>query len=318
MSARSIRATARSPSSILRTSAVTSCPPAIPTGEGCGSTSSPGIPRGIPSSSRAPMTPIPRSWHMILKSKSTRRSTASRPLRHPLWGSRRAPRSHCSRNDTILFDNRIPPRGFTNLGFLLRRAEPVGAAYADSQYWDRVRYVLPGSAASVTAVLYYQTISKEYTDFLRDENSGNSYDWNNWGGKPHTAWETHGKSTPVAMKSAATPVFATLAGVRGGASRPGAFALSQNYPNPFNPATRIGYTVGSTGGSSRVVLTIYDPLGREVASIDEGVKSPGSYEVEWDARGAPSGVYLYRLVARSAVSSGRVLFTDRKKMILIK
>jgi hypothetical protein len=234
------------------------------------------------------------------------------------FGLAPGPSFHFFLNDTVLSDNRIPPKGFTNLAFLLRRAEPVGAVYADSQYWDRVRYVLPGSAASVTAVLYYQTISKEYTDFLRDENSGNSYDWNNWGGKLHTAWETHGKSTPVAMKSAATPVFDTLAGVRGGASRPGAFALSQNYPNPFNPATRIGYTVGSTGGSSRVVLTIYDPLGREVASIDEGVKSPGSYEVEWDARGAPSGVYLYRLVARSAVSSGRVLFTDRKKMILIK
>ncbi len=234
------------------------------------------------------------------------------------FGLAPGPSFHFFLNDTVLSDNRIPPKGFTNLAFLLRNAQPVGAAYADSQYWDRVRYVLPGSAATVTAVLYYQTISKEYADFLRDENSGNAYDWNNWGGKLHASWETHGKSAPVAMNTFSAPVQDTTAGVKDALLRPSGFALSQNYPNPFNPVTRIGYTVGSSYGRALIRITIYDLTGRETARIDEGLKMPGSYEVEWNAGSLPSGMYLCRLVARSAAGGGRVLFSGQNKMMLIK
>jgi hypothetical protein len=45
----------------------------------------------------------------------------------------------------------------------------VGAAYADGQYWDETRYLLPEGtdAVRVSAVLYYQTASKAYIDFLK-------------------------------------------------------------------------------------------------------------------------------------------------------
>jgi hypothetical protein len=43
-------------------------------------------------------------------------------------------------------------------------------------------------------------------------------------------------------------------------------------------------------------------LGREVAVLIDGIKSPGSYEMMWDARGHSSGVYLYRLETSSFVS----------------
>lgn len=225
------------------------------------------------------------------------------------------PSFHFFLNDTIYSDNRIPPKGFTNLAFLIRRAEPVGISYADSQDWDRTRYILPASAAAVTTTLYYQTISKEYADFLRDENSGNSYDWNDWGGKLHLSWQTHGRSAPVVMNTGTMIVKDSISGVHGEPAVPGGFALFQNYPNPFNPATRVSFTVGLP---SLVTLRVYDALGREVATLMNGTKEAGAYEVQWRADAMPSGVYLYRLVARAVAAGRPKTFSDQKKMLLIR
>jgi len=73
---------------------------------------------------------------------------------------------------------------------------------------------------------------------------------------------------------------------------PIAYMLSQNYPNPFNPKTNIGYEIGDVG---YVSLKVYDLLGREVATLVDEEKSPGTYDVTWDAAEQPSGVYYYRL-----------------------
>lgn len=74
---------------------------------------------------------------------------------------------HFVLNNTVLKDNRIPPRGYTVAAFDQPGLRPVGAVYADGQHWDETVYRLPDTAASVVAVLYYQTASKEYIDFLR-------------------------------------------------------------------------------------------------------------------------------------------------------
>jgi hypothetical protein len=85
---------------------------------------------------------------------------------------------------------------------------------------------------------------------------------------------------------------------------PGGFMLSQNYPNPFNPVTRIDYSIPALQQLSnrytarvRVILGVYDLLGREVALLVNQEKSPGTYSVTWDAGGRPGGVYFYRLTA---------------------
>jgi len=74
-----------------------------------------------------------------------------------------------------------------------------------------------------------------------------------------------------------------------------------NYPNPFNPSTTIQYELPEL---STVVLSIYDIRGREVRTLLEGTKPPGSYEVQWngvDNSGNPvsTGVYFCRLQAGS-------------------
>jgi probable HAF family extracellular repeat protein len=88
---------------------------------------------------------------------------------------------------------------------------------------------------------------------------------------------------------------------------PANFMLNQNYPNPFNPSTSIGYRISNRGFVS---LKVYDVLGNEIASLVNEEKSPGSYEVNFDAKGLSSGIYFYTINAGS--------FVETKKMILIR
>lgn len=98
------------------------------------------------------------------------------------------------------------------------------------------------------------------------------------------------------------------------ATQPSNFLLEQNYPNPFNPRTDLRFDLpagqAGIGVVDQVTLKVYDVLGREVATLVNEVKQPGSYSVGWDATGFASGVYYYRL------QSGR--FWDVKKLLLMK
>ncbi len=85
------------------------------------------------------------------------------------------------------------------------------------------------------------------------------------------------------------------------------YKLEQNYPNPFNPSTTINYEVPSSG---RVVLKVYDILGREVESLVNENKSAGKYSVSFNADKLASGVYFYKMQAGQYYSI--------KKMILLK
>jgi hypothetical protein len=119
------------------------------------------------------------------------------------------------------------------------------------------------------------------------------------------------------------------------------FVLEQNYPNPFNPSTTIKYKIPSSSVilsgaknlqdfSSRssntaapqtrltavrndnfnVRLTVYDVLGREIATLVNKQQKPGNYEVQFDATELTSGIYFYKLKAGT--------FSKVKKMILTK
>lgn len=197
---------------------------------------------------------------------------------------------HFVLNDTFMFDNRIPPKGFTNAGFAQRLASPIGVFYPDSQYWDVTRYVLPATVKEVTATLYYQTISREYIEFLRDENSGNLEDWNQWGDKLFAAWQGRGKSVPVTMNSRTVNVSTTR--VEDNLQLPLTVRLLQNYPNPFNPTTTISFTLDR---ASFVTLKVYDLQGKVVARLVNDMKQSGTHDIPFNASTLSSGLYIYEL-----------------------
>ena len=93
-------------------------------------------------------------------------------------------------------------------------------------------------------------------------------------------------------------------------SSPLKYKLNQNYPNPFNPSTTIGYDLPE---QSTVILTIYDIKGEVVIILQDGIRSPGNYKVQWDGIdqvGNPvsAGVYCCRLQAGSYSNTIKMLY----------
>ncbi len=88
------------------------------------------------------------------------------------------------------------------------------------------------------------------------------------------------------------------------AGLPTAFVLEQNSPNPFNPSTTILYGLPH---ASSVQLTVFNTLGQMVAQLVNGEMNTGYHEVEFDAAGLSSGIYLYRMQAGDFVSTRTML-----------
>jgi len=112
-----------------------------------------------------------------------------------LTGRPQGPGFHLALNNTILKDNRIPPMGYNRAEF-----ESVGAGhvpanlYANGQYWDDTPYVIPAGAARAEVRVFHQTTTKEYIEFLRDENRTNTA-----GDIAYELWDFHAQSPPVEM-----------------------------------------------------------------------------------------------------------------------
>ena len=93
---------------------------------------------------------------------------------------------------------------------------------------------------------------------------------------------------------------------------PSRLALGAAYPNPFNPKTTIHFDLPRTG---RVELTVFDVMGRKVATLVNGELPSGRHQVAWlgrdgGGRQVASGLYFYRLI-----SEGQTL---TRKMTLLK
>jgi photosystem II stability/assembly factor-like uncharacterized protein len=133
-----------------------------------------------------------------------------------------------------------------------------------------------------------------------------AFPWPFWGngiaGSPSGHLWTAGYDGRISKRTAPTGIEE-----HGGTNTPQAFRLHQNYPNPFNPTTTIRYELATAG---KVSLKVFDVLGREVATLVNEERSPGSYSARWDAANIGSGTYFYRLE-----SNGR---REIKKMLLVR
>ncbi|MFQ6604316.1 MAG: immunoglobulin-like domain-containing protein, partial [Fidelibacterota bacterium] len=88
---------------------------------------------------------------------------------------------------------------------------------------------------------------------------------------------------------------------------PETYSLSQNYPNPFNPTTNIDYALTEDGF---VNVKVYDILGREVATLVNGMQLAGHHTVRFDAGNLAAGTYIYLIQTDG--------FRQAKKMVLLK
>jgi peroxiredoxin len=88
---------------------------------------------------------------------------------------------------------------------------------------------------------------------------------------------------------------------------PSSLRLEQNYPNPFNPSTSISYALSEP---SDVTVTIYNMLGVEITTLENGFRPAGEHTVTFDASSLSSGIYIYRLTAGTT--------TLTKRMTLLK
>ena len=188
---------------------------------------------------------------------------------------------HFALNNMVVKDNRIPPRGFTNANFAAIQAAPVGYTYVDGAYSDITTYNLPLETYKVEAKLYYQTVSKEYIEFLRDENVTNTL-----GDDMYNLWVSHGKSPPELMEVA--EFYTDL--------------LSSNheipinnsikvYPNPARDNVNINLIFKA---SKPLKLDIYNLTGSLIETVYDGEIKSGNQTIKWQPDGYASGTYIMR------------------------
>jgi aminopeptidase N len=108
----------------------------------------------------------------------------------------------------------------------------------------------------------------------------------------------------------------------GGPIPPIEFALEQNHPNPFHPSMAPARIMYNLSRRADVSLRIYDLLGREIASLANGPKQMGTYNVIWygvnhSGEPVPNGIYFYHLELRDP-NLGGVSYSSTRKMILLR
>ena len=91
-------------------------------------------------------------------------------------------------------------------------------------------------------------------------------------------------------------------------SLPNSYNIYQNYPNPFNPSTSIPYYLSK---QSKVVLSVFDLMGRQVVREGPFIMHEGLHEIIIEGQNLSSGVYFYQFTI-----NGNALIP--KKMVLLK
>ena len=76
------------------------------------------------------------------------------------------------------------------------------------------------------------------------------------------------------------------------------------YPNPLLSTATIEYELKEP---AMVSLIIYNHLGQQIETLVNQHMQTGKHQVIWDAKGLPSGIYLYRLTAENQSGTGKMV-----------
>jgi len=133
-------------------------------------------------------------------------------------------------------------------------------------------------------------------------------------GIPPFSWRVRGSNIAgIGSWSPAMTVTQFLDLINAKNGLPVTYELYQNYPNPFNPSTVINYALPF---SSNVKIVIYNILGERIRELLNGQENAGYYSINFNTTGLSSGVYIYRIEAKSV--DGKSEYRDTKKMLLLK
>lgn len=91
--------------------------------------------------------------------------------------------------------------------------------------------------------------------------------------------------------------------------------LNQNFPNPFNQITRISWQSSMSGWKTLKILDIY---GKELSILLNEYKPAGNYEVEFNRKTLPAGIYFYQLIESNSKENSERYTIQTKKMVLSK
>ncbi|MFA5832140.1 MAG: S8/S53 family peptidase [Bacteroidota bacterium] len=195
-----------------------------------------------------------------------------------------------------------PPAAPQNLSYINNGGHPKISWSANSE-WDVTKYEIwrdMGSGYSKIAEVNSPTTS--YDD----------YDLTIGGSNPNSAWYyVKAKDLTNLLSNGSSSLRVRYSGVQNEMLEivqiPSHPTLYQNFPNPFNPTTTIKYSVPN---EQYVSIKIFNGVGQEITTITEGVKQPGFYQIEYDAKHLSSGLYFYTM------STGNTKITQ--KMLLQK
>lgn len=90
------------------------------------------------------------------------------------------------------------------------------------------------------------------------------------------------------------------------------FVLRPAYPNPFNPQAVVPFSVGSV---AHVEITVFDMLGRRVATLVDSRYEAGVYDTVFDGAELPSGMYLVRANVTPENAGATTAFTQRVTLL---
>jgi photosystem II stability/assembly factor-like uncharacterized protein len=196
----------------------------------------------------------------------------------------------------------------------------ISSDTASNGYYIGVKdsYFLNENLGYIVGVAGYMGPSPSLSGFMEKTTNGGA-NWNNvyyyWGGNVEAITFVN-QQTGFACGSGGFSNGTVYKTTNGGISFtgnisneiPDKFLLYQNYPNPFNPVTNIKFQIAN---NKYVTLKVFDILGKEVATLVNENLKPGEYEVTFEGKDLPSGIYFYSLHA-----DGK--WIDSKKMIILK
>ncbi|MBC8278034.1 MAG: T9SS type A sorting domain-containing protein [FCB group bacterium] len=85
---------------------------------------------------------------------------------------------------------------------------------------------------------------------------------------------------------------------------PDSFELYNVYPNPFNSECVITFATWQT---SKISISVYDLIGREISILADGEYSAGTHEASFNGADLPSGIYFAKMEVEGMMQYEKIL-----------